>query len=582
MPRVRGGIARRSGAWSLCLLAGLALSAAGADARPKCAGHSATIVGSQGRDVIKAPKKGRQSIVTLGGNDRVLSYRHTDWVCTGPGNDVVFAGTGRDFVRAGGGNDYVDGGRGKDKIYGGAGRDELQGNAGGDRMLGGSGVDRMYGELQDDRIFGQGQNDLIVGGQGIDRMRGNGGNDWLRGDTNRDAYYGQRGTDTASFATATPPGPADGRGGVNVDLRRGSAFGDEPAERLSGIENVVGSQFDDFIRGRHRGVVHGGIGPDTCTRFASADCEGSGTGVAIAYVNGLGSRDPGLVVMGAAESDSWRITATESSLYVSSERKLEARQGCAQLGNGVRCSRPAGLGYILAWGGGGDDAINADGDFPSSTLIKFDGGGDDDVLRGTKGNDILLAGQAGEDRLYGGAGSDALISRPGRDLLFGGKGSDQIATNDPCSGSVYSGGAGGGDVAGFAHMWRRGVAARLSGLAFARGLPRSKCTPSRVGHSNEILEGTRKNDILIGDRRANPLIIGREGNDIIRGLGGKDVLRGEAGRDSLYGDKGADVLEAVDRTRDRVLNCGKGGKVALRDHHDPRPEECGPHKRKRR
>jgi Tol biopolymer transport system component len=87
----------------------------GADDRPKCAGVTATIVGT--RRV-----------------DRLIGTRR---------RDVIFAGAGNDVVRARGGNDLVCGGRGRDRLVGGAGRDRLLGGAGRDVCLGGPGRDRV-------------------------------------------------------------------------------------------------------------------------------------------------------------------------------------------------------------------------------------------------------------------------------------------------------------------------------------------------------------------------------------------------------------------------------------------------------
>lgn len=116
---------------------------------PRCRGTEATIVGTEGSDLL----------------------RGTD------GRDVIVAGRGADTIRAKGGNDIVCGGGGGDK---------LRGADGGDRLIGGNGRDR---------ISGQGGNDELRGGRKADRLRGGSGNDELRGGKGRDRCNGGAGKD---------------------------------------------------------------------------------------------------------------------------------------------------------------------------------------------------------------------------------------------------------------------------------------------------------------------------------------------------------------------------------------------------
>lgn len=58
------------------------------------------------------------------------------------GRDVINAGPGRDVIAARGGNDDIDAGAGRDLVCGGAGRDRLDGGGGADRCRGGPGRDR--------------------------------------------------------------------------------------------------------------------------------------------------------------------------------------------------------------------------------------------------------------------------------------------------------------------------------------------------------------------------------------------------------------------------------------------------------
>ena len=150
------------------------------------------------------------------------------------------------------------GGPGGDTGLGGDGEDLLIGAGGGDLMDGARGADRLYGGLVDDQLRGGLGDDLLVGGHGVEGIHGGGGDDWMRGDSNRDFFNGDDGNDTVSYATSTPPGPF-GIEGVNVNLKTIKALedplqpvveDDEPEERVKDIENVVGSNYDDFLHGR--------------------------------------------------------------------------------------------------------------------------------------------------------------------------------------------------------------------------------------------------------------------------------------------------------------------------------------------
>ncbi len=98
----------------------------------KCAGKTATIVGTNGKNKLKGTKK----------------------------KDVISAGGGKDTVKGLKGNDLICGGKGKDKLIGGPGKDKLLGQQGNDKLLGGPGKDKLKG--------GPGKKDKLNGGPGKD------------------------------------------------------------------------------------------------------------------------------------------------------------------------------------------------------------------------------------------------------------------------------------------------------------------------------------------------------------------------------------------------------------------------------
>ena len=527
------------------------------------------LVGGSGDDSLDG-QVGDDRMRGGSGADELIGENGTDRINGGDGDDRVNGGPGPDEVDSGGGSDRIVGEGGGDTLLSGDGEDLLIGGTGGERMDGGRGADRIYGGLVDDEMFGGPGDDLLVGGHGVDAMHGGDGNDWMRGDTNRDIHFGDGGQDTASYATATPPGPA-GIEGVNVNLATEEGLEDEPQliivgdykppEPLHATESVVGSNYDDVLAGNGQGTARGLGGNELCSGFLAEDCGG---GPAPNVSLDTTAIDPGLLVRGGpgAEADTLALSVTADSYVVTSASPLTAGTGCANNSPVVvACAAPGtALAYATVWGGDGPDQLTIGDGFPSQAVIVLDGGAGDDVLKGSAGDDILRAGPDGADDLDGRAGNDALFSGPGSDTLDGGDGSDQLVTTDPCGGHDFKGGSGDGDIAGFAQSIEQGVIATLGGTAVGRA--QSPCPPTRV-----------RSDLMLGN----------EGDDILIGLSGADVLRGEQGVDALYGGKGSDLLEAFDRNRDLALHCGPGGNRVIRDKVDPPGANCSePKKRGKR
>ncbi|UFQ01751.1 retention module-containing protein [Pseudomonas fitomaticsae] len=141
-----------------------------------------------------------------GGSDTAnvtISYQDGHTLTGTSGDDVLVAGTGDNIINAGDGNDVLTAGSGNNELHGGAGNDLLYSGPG---------------------------NDLLDGGTGID---------------------------TASYAHATA--------GVTVNLGLLGAQNTIGAgtDTLTGIENLVGSNFNDTLTGdNNNNVINGGLGND--------------------------------------------------------------------------------------------------------------------------------------------------------------------------------------------------------------------------------------------------------------------------------------------------------------------------------
>lgn len=198
---------------------------------PKCAGRTATIVGTSGNDTITGTN-GPDVIAALDGDDTVNARG---------GDDVVCGGEGDDTIGGGGGNDRLLGEAGDDRLNGNGGNDRIVAGAGNDRVAGQTGLDRLFGSGGNDNLNGGGGDDRLIGGSGNDQARGGPGNDTLRGGAGNDLLFGSIGND-------------DLDGGIGKDRGNG--------ER--GKDRVAGGAGPDLLAGGPDAgdICAGGPGPD--------------------------------------------------------------------------------------------------------------------------------------------------------------------------------------------------------------------------------------------------------------------------------------------------------------------------------
>ncbi|MEZ5925074.1 MAG: calcium-binding protein [Hyphomicrobiaceae bacterium] len=184
-------------------------------------------------------------------------------------NDLLLGNAGADKLYGGTGNDRIDGGSGNDRLYGESGTDTLIGGKGADVIHGGSHNDKLYGGSQNDKLYGDNGNDLLDGGSGNDTLAGGAGNDKFVHSTGSDAYLGGSGAhDLVTFAAAGAS--------IGIDLSLGTAHslvpGAAAGDRFSGIEDVVGTKFGDFVIGNgSANTFYGGSGNDILKGGGGAD-----------------------------------------------------------------------------------------------------------------------------------------------------------------------------------------------------------------------------------------------------------------------------------------------------------------------
>ncbi len=352
----------------------------------------ANVIGTPGNDVIDASfatpvTDGDDTISGLEGADTIFGLGGDDFISGGDGADALDGGFGTDTadyddvtatvgvivnlttgLGSGGFADpdtltnieNVSGSKFADQLIGDFNANVLKGNGGADQLVGGGGIDTLDG--------GDG-NDILWGGSGADVMNGGAGADTL--------YYGNGGGVAADLPDSTGVTIALNLSGGGVG-HGGFAEGDT----FTGIENVVGSHFNDKIAGNAFANVLTGLGGnDLINGGGGADTlKGNGGNDTFVVIN------PGVTVIELAG------------------------QGADTVKSSVTCTLSANVETLVLTGA---LATNGTGNASANTI---NGNFGNNVLTGLAGNDVLK-GMVGSDTLAGGLGRDVMTGGANQDLF---------------------------------------------------------------------------------------------------------------------------------------------------------------------
>jgi Ca2+-binding RTX toxin-like protein len=508
--------------------------------------------------------------------------------------DTLYGTSAADTINGLGGNDTLKGGGGADRLDGGAGIDTafysdsnaavtvnlangrgFGGTAEGDilvnieNLFGSSFGDSLLGDARDNVLTGLGGNDLLKGGGGNDTLYGDDGNDTLKGGGGANVLNGGSGNDTADFSeadTAYAISLASGRTSRTYNPYPNDIPDWAVTDRLSGIENVVGTNFADFIIGDSgNNVLQGRGGDDEIDGGGGADTMYGGIGSDDYSVDNAGD----LVWEYAGEGQDGIYTSVSYTLAAGNEIEwmhAEDFAGAINLtgnelvnyivGNGAGNILNGGAGADVMWGEAGNDTYIVDnsGDNPN----EWDGEGFDTVITsvsftvnflaeiervqtsnaaGTDNINLtgnlyanILVGNAGDNVLIGGEGTDTLIGNDGHDTLRGGPHADTLDGGAGFDTASYEGSSGAVQV---------DLAAGLTIGGHAQG---------DVLIGIEALVGSGFGDVLIGDGNINALD-GGAGADVLIGNGALDAFifrPGQANGDIVVDfDTNADSLQFV-------------------------------------
>ena len=528
-------------------------------------------------------------------------------------------------VMGSGHGDMLKGDSGANQLSGSGGGDVLEGRAGADRLDGGLGADTVSysgseeavtvdleagtgkrGHAEGDvivdveNVLGSGYGDALEGDGGVNRLSGAGGNDKLSGRGGDDALAGGAGADRLDGGAGMDTVSYSGSdGAVTVDLKAGTGKrGHAEGDVIVDVENVLGSGYGDVLGGDSdanrlsgaggndrllgRGgddVLEGGAGADRLFGGGGMDTvsySGSDGAVTVDLETGTGKR-------GHAEGDV--IADVENVVGSGYGDVLGGDDGDNRLSGGDGDDvLDGGLGADRLYGGVGVDTVSYSGSDEAVTVYLWKGAGEGGHAEGDVIVDVenvigsdygdVLGGDAGANRLDGGAGTDT-VSYSGSDEavtvdLEAGTGegghaeSDVIVNIENVTGSGY-GDALGGDSGANRLSGRDGDDVLEGGagadwLLGGAGVDTASYAGSNRGVTVYLWKGTGEGghaegdvivdvenvlgsgyrDVLGGDGGVNRLS-GAGGNDRLLGRGGDDVLEGGAGADRLLGGAGVDT-----------------------------------------
>ena len=346
-------------------------------------------------------------------------------------------------------------------------------------------------------------------------LDGGDGNDVLYGTIGNDTLTGGTGNDTAAFTTAYNGGGA-GTTGVTVDLNlQGSAQNTVGAgnDILTGIENLIGSQYNDTLTGDgNDNVIEGGLGADTLAGGLGNDTA--------SYAGATAGVTVSLASQGSAQNTVSAGTDT-----------LSGFENLAGSGFNDRLTGDSNANTLS--GGAGDDTLNP-GANAGGTVDFLDGGAGSDTasfagiassvtatLNGATDGTATVAGLAiatlhNIENLTGGSGADVLTGDSNANAIEGGLGDD-----------ILDGGLG-SDTISF-----------------------TGSTPTTVNLATTTAQATGwGNDIIVNFENVRT----GSGADNVTGDGNDNIFYDGGGNDAYNGAAGIDTLDYSGATSTVVVN----------------------------
>ncbi|WP_256358687.1 calcium-binding protein [Pseudomonas sp. PDM27] len=483
------------------------------------------------------------------------------------GNDSLYGDKGKDLLYGGGDNDSLSGDDGNDQLYGEGNNDTLYGGQGNDLLNGGTGADTMSGDAGDDVYIVDNDGDRVLeySNNGTDtvnsylanytleenvengqimsavaaNLTGNALNNVLYAGIGNNVLAGGAGTDTVSYRLGT-----SGTSGVtvNLDLAGVQGTGTSGSDTLSGIENLVGSNYADSLAGNAAAnILDGGLGADTLA---------GGLGNDTYYVDNVSDviNESSDSVNGGFDTVNSLVSRTlgnyQERLNLTGTAAINATGNDLNntlVGNSAANVLDGGLGADTLTGGLGNDTYYVDNvlDVISESADAVSGGVDTIIssVSRTLGNyqeKLTLSGTAAinatgnglNNTLVGNSAANVLNGGLGADTLTGGLGNDTYYVDNAL------------DVI------------NESADAVNGGVDTVNSLVSRtLGNYQERLNLTGTAAINATGNDLNNTLVGNSAANVLDGGLGADTLAGGLGNDTYYVDN---VLDVISESADAV------------------------------
>jgi VCBS repeat-containing protein len=371
--------------------------------------------------------------------------------------------------------------------------------------------------------------DVVDGGSGNDTLEGGMGNDTLDGGAGADVFIGGTGVDTATFH-ASPAGVFVSLDAAYAAFQTGDAAGDA----FFGVENLIGSDFNDTLIGDvAANLLAGGIGHDVLEGQSGNDTLDGGTGSNTASYE---HATAGVVASLADPAGRNSGAAAVGDVYVSIQNLRGSAHDDTLEGD---------AGSNAFDGGGGIDTVTYENTAVAVTASLTGGSGTQGAATDTYVAIENLTGGSGNDQLTGDGADNLLIGGAGDDTLAGGGGNDSFSGGDGSDTLSFAGTSG-------------DLVVTLAASALGTGTAVGDGNDS-FDYSVENIVGGDGSDVLTGNDLAN-FLAGGAGNDTLTGGAGDDLIHGDAGDDLLAGGLGNDTLSGGSGT-DTATWAGSGAAI---------------------
>ncbi|MGJ0359846.1 hypothetical protein NG785_09320 [Aliarcobacter cryaerophilus] len=538
-----------------------------------------TIHGYGGNDTIWA-MGGNDSIYGGDGRDTIFGVSGNNLLEGGADNDLIFGGTGNDIIYGQAGDDTIYGKSGNNSLYGGDNDDIIYAGKGLDIIDGGDGIDTLRFDGAEQRVVvnlgadtltydtnqtlatnrfinswkigganqvgtatnienvdGTSYNDTIRGNDLRNIIKTGSGDDYIIASLGNDEIHGGDHTankgDWVDFSFITT------QSGVKVDIltQNNATFnsnGTDYNQTLFGIENIIGTSQDDYIKGSDAisNTLIGGAGNDKIYGVGGANHLYGGVGNDTIY-SGIGND----YIHGGDDNNTVDYTDRHSSSNVRVNLSDTSKSHNSGTVTATMTGSTSGMTDTLVNiqnvnTGGGDDTIWGNNE---NNIINSGAG--NDVIYGIGGNNTIYAGSAA-DTIYGGTGVDSIFGEEGNDYIFASAGADIIDGGANSDLVDYSSSSTGINLTLLDSGATVNVSHNIGGVA------------SDSLTNIEGIKGSKTaSNALIGNNMNNTLI-GGDLTDIIKGVSGNNSLNGGAGNDTIYAGTGSDTIDGGTGTDD--------------------------------